>query len=1650
MAVAPFRHKAVRDLHWALASPSILAPGDSIAILPDASSAEIVDRSLPWLLELERCPEHLEEWLAQQRNVRRLGIYFAALLQYWVRFCPHLAEARASGEALVLSEQQVHLGLQGEVAGQLKCVFQRRAHSVGPQLTSGVDAPTVELEHWESHIKYFAYVPPAEPMLHAAAEAPPSYVPPAEPMLHAAAEAPPSYVPPAEPMLHAAAEAPPSAAAEGARPSHLDSPHPQPEDWALAEYVGPFLGARHSMPSPCDSFARAALPYVHPPLRLAGENLLQRVIEMRRKLSLSAAPAVRSFLAARFGLSSPAHVSSRALLRGYLFYPLDGRREEPCPRLNGAHLAGWWARRIDDAFSRFAGALWALPGNGAGVRGASSLGAVGGKLHWLAPAVATRVDGALQISGIRRLGVEACPLLTEDELRAALERRAAASAGVAPQEQAVLVLQLRPLPGEAEVWVEQSRGFVMPPQWDPRRVYRTLAHAPRPPSAAGALVYAVRGAASAASAASACGWRPDGSFVGHADAPRPPLASRREAVGAAAAAARAAFPRLAAQLQREVAAVCDAFLEACEHSDGSAEAREAVARLEGAVHQMFGQAPHARSLTRCAPTTSHTTAQSSAHPHTPRLCIPLASMTTPLAQRQRHKKDGKEKKSLKAKEAKRGERESIVDCATPANGASRDDRGRVPSGSMFAVCREALSECIHATASGGFGGRCAPVRLLRQIGGVAREKFIGSLLLASMSYSGLLRAEDGCRGCTALLEECLSEKVPLHPSLVLDLLGLLSAQRAPHCAAASRLSAGSCAASYVQCLATRGEWRVAVGVALELHEAVACEDLLTQLAAAGEWKHGQTLALGIDAIREGERGPRRQLMMRQLVELAHAHSHPALALKLQAHLHEHAHAGRQLQRATVARLVAEGTQAPRKFPLTPTPRRTNATSHQRHLTNTSAHRPDGAGSYQLAETFVGTDVQQQQLFLSLLQVSKQNELASSVAARFGLPLPRERERATPERVAEEESAVVGSAGGYEKISPLPPYTLPAGSRVHVFEVKSAAEEALCAMLRSIRQGDSAPVVGVDAEWVADRPVSLLQLAVHGVCVLLRMHTLVARGEGMPPSLSALLSDRSIVKTGVGATADLRYVRNLVGIPAAGVVELQHLAAKEGISPSGLQRLARDVLGRHLEKNPAIQSGNWEADTLSDEQVAYAAMDAHVSVDIFFALHELHQISQGDQAKDELDFAYPLTDMESKRVTKKQSKASVSPARGGGSGIATAARHESEPIADCGEAPEAADALDSDALTGKLAGLGLADVSHLIRNDEVYVPEDATEVKALALFLEGAPMVAVLPADCKLDRFKLARHMKLVLSSRKAVSKQVRLASPGDCVTTFGFAPGTVPPVGHRNPHPVVVDSSCCSSQHLVGGGGSAGTLLRLQLAPMLRLPFVQVGDIREVPREAPLDDASRLAAEAVERGELTSSHHDDGSGVQRSACEAFAGEVKPTGVGAACEPRFLVDAMLGKLLRWLRVIGVDTLRRDDGEDASTLFKRARSEERILLTRDRKLQARRDCACAIFVVGSDEPREQLQEVVTHFRLRLSPEEFMMRCAVCNGRGYHSISKEEAANRGDCPPKVLAMQDNFYACKKCDKLYWEGPKSCSAFGHFSSLFDDISEPSLPTQP
>ena len=78
---------------------------------------------------------------------------------------------------------------------------------------------------------------------------------------------------------------------------------------------------------------------------------------------------------------------------------------------------------------------------------------------------------------------------------------------------------------------------------------------------------------------------------------------------------------------------------------------------------------------------------------------------------------------------------------------------------------------------------------------------------------------------------------------------------------------------------------------------------------------------------------------------------------------------------------------------------------------------------------------------------------------------------------------------------------------------------------------------------------------------------------------------------------------------------------------------------------------------------------------------------------------------------------------------------------------------------------------------------------------------------KLDKARLADHLHLTLASRNATSRQLHLATPNECVTVFGYRPGTVPPLGHRDlAMRVVVDAGCVSLPHrpLLAGGGDFG------------------------------------------------------------------------------------------------------------------------------------------------------------------------------------------------------------------------------------------------------
>jgi uncharacterized protein len=134
-------------------------------------------------------------------------------------------------------------------------------------------------------------------------------------------------------------------------------------------------------------------------------------------------------------------------------------------------------------------------------------------------------------------------------------------------------------------------------------------------------------------------------------------------------------------------------------------------------------------------------------------------------------------------------------------------------------------------------------------------------------------------------------------------------------------------------------------------------------------------------------------------------------------------------------------------------------------------------------------------------------------------------------------------------------------------------------------------------------------------------------------------------------------------------------------------------------------------------------------------------------------------------------------------------------------------------------------------------------------------------------------------------------------------------------------------------------------------------------------------------------------------------------------PKFYCDEQLGKLARWLRIIGQDTaFARDIADDE--LLRRARAELRIVLTRDTRLAARADGVEVVWLT-ENYPFHQLREVVELFAGRLVIRVFS-RCPDCNGE-VEAVAKD--AVRDLVPPFVFMSQERFTRCRSCGKIYWQ---------------------------
>ncbi len=140
------------------------------------------------------------------------------------------------------------------------------------------------------------------------------------------------------------------------------------------------------------------------------------------------------------------------------------------------------------------------------------------------------------------------------------------------------------------------------------------------------------------------------------------------------------------------------------------------------------------------------------------------------------------------------------------------------------------------------------------------------------------------------------------------------------------------------------------------------------------------------------------------------------------------------------------------------------------------------------------------------------------------------------------------------------------------------------------------------------------------------------------------------------------------------------------------------------------------------------------------------------------------------------------------------------------------------------------------------------------------------------------------------------------------------------------------------------------------------------------------------------------------------------------EQRFIVDVNAGKLAKWLRMMGYDTIF-FDGPDDGSMVKLALAQGRTVITRDTEFMKRRAVSCGrvrALLVSGDDPVAQMRAAVTALNIDKNYRPFT-RCLECNAELFH---RDKSEVTGSVPGRVYDLQEQYMQCPSCGRIYWRG--------------------------
>ena len=147
--------------------------------------------------------------------------------------------------------------------------------------------------------------------------------------------------------------------------------------------------------------------------------------------------------------------------------------------------------------------------------------------------------------------------------------------------------------------------------------------------------------------------------------------------------------------------------------------------------------------------------------------------------------------------------------------------------------------------------------------------------------------------------------------------------------------------------------------------------------------------------------------------------------------------------------------------------------------------------------------------------------------------------------------------------------------------------------------------------------------------------------------------------------------------------------------------------------------------------------------------------------------------------------------------------------------------------------------------------------------------------------------------------------------------------------------------------------------------------------------------------------------------------------------KFILTKELGRLVKWLRILGYDTVYYSEDKPSSLIIQALR-DNRIILTRNHRLP--QPGGVKIVLIEKEKIQAQIAQVLERLKIKPSPEIMFSRCILCNVE-LKDIDKDKVKDK--VPEYVFKTQTNFVTCPNCNRIYWQG----THWGNVKKTLDEI---------